>query len=143
RITFTINGRPLWLCECAAVRPSTLSFTYVYPELSAFGGGGTGQSDDAEHLSADGLPERALVIEATYETHVTRLEVVLTVTNWARGHIRGQIACGLDADFADLLEAQSGQREQTADVRRQETASQLSFEYAHPRLPFRTDIIVI
>src|SRR5439155_23722263 len=65
RIVFTINGRRPWLCECAAVQPDALRFTYIHPEVSAFGGGGTGQSDEVGDLAPDGLPDRALEIHVT------------------------------------------------------------------------------
>src|SRR4051812_5295930 len=59
-ILLTINGTRPWLCEAAVINPDRLSFVYVHPEISAPGGGGTGQSDDEEHLDAHGIPERAL-----------------------------------------------------------------------------------
>src|SRR5512144_2020003 len=75
RIAFAVNGQRPWLCECAAVRPDLLTFNYVHPEITVPGGGGTGQSDDAEHVGADGVPERALHLDVTYEPHVTGLRV--------------------------------------------------------------------
>src|SRR5687768_18604965 len=57
---FEINGNAPWLCEAAAVRPDLLEFTYVYPEITEPGGGGTGQSGDEEGIAPDGLPERSL-----------------------------------------------------------------------------------
>jgi glycogen debranching enzyme len=50
------------------------------------------------------------------------------------------VTYALDADFADLLEAQSGHREQTATVAADVTPSRLAFVYQHPKLPYRTDI---
>src|ERR1044071_5153744 len=70
RLVLVINEQKSWLCEAASIRPDLLSFAYVYPEITTPGGGGTGQSDDDEHLSADGLPERALDLHLVYEPHV-------------------------------------------------------------------------
>ena len=48
QLCLTVNGTTPWLCECAAVDPDLLAFNFVYPEISAPGGGGSGQSDDEE-----------------------------------------------------------------------------------------------
>jgi glycogen debranching enzyme len=140
RIAITVNGNRPWLCECASLRPDCLSFAYVYPEITSPGGGGTGQSDDAEHLSKDGLPERALDLYLVYEAGVNGLHAALTVTNYSRRDVRAELACTLDADFADLLEAQAGGREQDAAVEREITPTQLAFVYRHPQLPYRAEV---
>src|SRR5688500_16963467 len=141
-LAITINGHQPWLCECASVRPDRLSFNYVYPEITNPGGGGTGQSDDQEHLSVDGLPERALDLDLTYHVTVTSLDVRLTVTNRSRRHVNARVCCALDADFADLLEAQSGRREQQAPVTRRATPDGVVFSYDDPELPYRGEISV-
>jgi glycogen debranching enzyme len=140
RLALAINGHRPWLCECAAVAPDRLAFTYVHPEIVSPGGGGTGQSDDGEHLGMDGLPERALEIQCEYQLHLTHLRVLVTVTNRSRREVKATVTYALDADFADLLEAQSGHREQTATVAADVTPSRLAFVYQHPKLPYRTDI---
>ena len=141
-LAITINGHQPWLCECASVQPDRLSFNYVYPEITSPGGGGTGQSDDQEHLSVDGLPERALDLDLTYHVTVTSLDVRLAVTNRSRRHVDARVRCALDADFADLLEAQSGQREQEAPVTRRTTAVGIAFSYSDPELPYRGEIAI-
>jgi hypothetical protein len=55
-----INGRSPWLCEATLLGPDALAFTYIYPELTEFGGGGSGQSGDEVSTDADGIPHRAL-----------------------------------------------------------------------------------
>src|SRR4051812_41297001 len=54
---FTINGRSPWLCEAASVEPSVLLFTYVFPEIAEFGGGGSGQSGDETPRDENGIPQ--------------------------------------------------------------------------------------
>ena len=39
---------------------------YIYPELTEFGGGGSGQSGDDVSTDADGIPHRALSLRAVY-----------------------------------------------------------------------------
>jgi glycogen debranching enzyme len=143
RLAILINGRRPWLCECAAIRPDLLSFEYVYPEIESPGGGGTGQSDDGQHLGADSLPERALYLHVTCEVHVTGLRVTVTVTNHSLSTVRARVAAALDADFADLLEAQSGRREQNAPIERQTGPDGVSFRYRHPTLEYRSHVRAI
>jgi hypothetical protein len=61
-----INGRSPWSCEACLLEPHVLAFTYVYPELTEFGGGGSGQSGDDVSTDAEGIPHRALSLRATY-----------------------------------------------------------------------------
>jgi glycogen debranching enzyme len=143
RLAVLINGRPPWLCECAAIRPDLLSFEYVYPEIESPGGGGTGQSDDAEHLGADSLPERALHLHVAYDVRVSGLQVTVTVTNHSLQPVRAKMTAVVDADFADLLEAQSGHREQSAPVDREAGPDGVSFRYRHPTLDYRANIRVL
>src|SRR3954467_1413629 len=138
RFALTINGERPWLCEGASIRPDLIAFEYVHPEISAPGGGGTGQSDDQEHVGSTGLPERALAIHLSYRTSVASLRIDLTVSNHARHDVAFDLRCALDADFADLLEAQSGQGEQQAHGDGDIGPSTLTFIYRHQDLPYRT-----
>ena len=56
-----INGHAPWPCEAASIAPDTLAFTYVHPEITTPGGGGTGQAGDEGNTDGDGVPERALI----------------------------------------------------------------------------------
>jgi glycogen debranching enzyme len=133
-----INGCAPWLCEAASVGPECLQFNYVYPEISAPGGGGTGQSGDEEVESADGLPERSLDILLSYRAAPGRLRVDVRVTNRARRAVTFELACALDADFADILEALPGRRQQDAPVEAVASGGRVELRYRHPALPFRT-----
>jgi glycogen debranching enzyme len=139
-LRLTVNGTEPWLCEGAAVQPDLLAFTFVYPEITTPGGGGTGQSDDEEHLDRHGTPERALNILLHYRVKVASLDVSVVVTNRSRRTVRAELRCALGADFADILETQSGNREQDAPVERTSRASSLEFSYRHPELPYRTEL---
>src|SRR2546429_9831180 len=39
-LRFEVNGDEPWLCESASLEPATLAFTYAYPEVAEYGGGG-------------------------------------------------------------------------------------------------------
>src|SRR6266850_6623896 len=62
-----IDGEQPWLCESSTSGPESLHFLYVHPELAAFGGGGTGYSDDRTSRDAHGIPHRALDIDVRYD----------------------------------------------------------------------------
>jgi hypothetical protein len=67
-----INGRRPRLCEAASLDPTTLALTFVYPEITQPGGGGTGQAGDEEGVDAAGIPERSLDIRLFYVSRVSR-----------------------------------------------------------------------
>ena len=133
-----INGHSPWPCEATLLAPHILAFTHIYPELTEFGGGGSGQSGDAVSTDAEGIPHRALSLRATYALSVARLTVSLTIRNHSTRHVDADVAWVLDADFADIQEAHEGKRDQRGDVRRQPTGHDLIFTYQHPQLKYRT-----
>jgi glycogen debranching enzyme len=137
-----INGEAPWLCEAAAIGPRTLAFTLVHPEIKQPGGGGTGHATDDIPTDDRGIPERSLDMRLSYHVGISHLDVVLAVTNRARHAVGVEIAWLLDADFADIQEAQSGRREQEAGVDVHAHNHHLEFKYRHPQLPFRTEIRV-
>jgi glycogen debranching enzyme len=115
-LRFEINGTRLWLCEAASVSTDRLEFSYVHPEITQPGGGGTGQAGDEEGKDTHGLPERSLDVSVTYSVSVAELDVTMHVTNRAREPVSFTVTCTLDADFADIQEAQVNRREQRADL---------------------------
>jgi glycogen debranching enzyme len=136
-----INGRAPWPCEAAALEPQSLAFTYIYPELAEFGGGGSGQSGDEVSHDADGIPHRALTIRAVHAVHVERLAIALTIVNHSTRAVDATVAWILDADFADIQEAHEGKRQQDGEVRRDAAGHQMSFTYGHPQLNVRTMVV--
>ena len=134
-----INGRSPWVCEAALLEPDALAFTYIYPELTEFGGGGSGQSGDDVSTDAEGIPHRALSVRR-YALSIARLTVSLTISNHSTRHVEADVAWVLDADFADIQEAHEGKRDQRGDVRRQAAGDGLTFTYQHPQLKYRTAV---
>ncbi len=137
-----LDGESPWLCEAAAIEPDTLRFSYTFPEVAEYGGGGSGQSGDDEPRNARGLPQRGLVVDLTYRVHAGSLEIVTSILNASRETLEFEVAFALDADFADIQEAQGTQRQQQAPVETSETDETLTFAYAHDQLPYRTAILV-
>src|SRR5262245_59440635 len=62
RCVLTIDGQVPWLCESTIAGTDELDFTFTYPEVTAYGGGGSGQSGDEAPRDAAGLPQRGLEI---------------------------------------------------------------------------------
>ena len=133
-----INGRSPWPCEATALEPDALAFTSIYPELTEFGGGGSGQSGDDVSTDADGIPHRALSLRVRLTVGIGGLTVRLTISNHATRSVETDVAWSLDADFADIQEAHEGKRQQQGDVLRQTDDGQLRFVYHHQQLKYRT-----
>jgi glycogen debranching enzyme len=136
----TINGKPPWLCEAASNGPARLAFTFVYPEITAPGGGGTGQSGDEEGIDPDGLPERSLNVRLAYDVRAGSLDIMLSIENRSRQPVTFELAWELSADFADIQEAQGGRREQQGDVDVADAADSVAFSYRRDDLPLRTAV---
>lgn len=135
-----VNGKPPWLCECAALSPESLALTFVHPEITQPGGGGTGQSGDEEEKDERGIPVRALDLRVRYQVGAADLTIDLEVANRTRQPLRAEITWELGADFADIQEAQAPRREQDAAVETVQSDGHLAFVYRHPQLPFRTEV---
>ena len=127
----------------ALLEPHALAFTSIYPELTEFGGGGSGQSGDDVSTDAEGIPHRALSLRATYAVSIARLTVSLTISNHSTRRVDADVAWILDADFADIQEAHEGKRDQRGDVHRQVAGDRLTFTYQHPQLKYRTAVAPI
>jgi glycogen debranching enzyme len=135
-----IDGRAPWLCESTSVAPDRLAFTFNHPELTEMGGGGSGQSNDAETTDDRGIPHRSLVLRVGYVITPGGLEIVLDVGNHARTRVACDISWIVGADFADIQEANAGSRQQTADVGVEADSQSLTLSYRHPKIPYRTRI---
>jgi glycogen debranching enzyme len=138
----TVNGESLWLSQTAVEHPAALRFDYVHPEIAEFGGGGTGQSGDDTPTDARGLPQRSLDIRLRFEVGIAALHGSLEVTNRSLRAASFELGWTLDADFADIQEAQSARRQQEAEVSRISEGDRLRFIYAHPELPYQTCVSV-
>ena len=139
-VRLEINGERPWRCEAASLQPDSLALNFVHPEIQAPGGGGTGQAADQEASDPHGIPERSLDLRLLFRVGVAELSIVLALANRARRPVQCELAWHLDADFADIQEAQGGKREQEADVDLTGDDDHLEFAYGHPKLPFRTRV---
>ncbi len=101
----TLNGITPWLCEAARLDPTRLAFSYAHPELTVFGGGGTGQSGDEESRDQHGLAHRSLTVNVVYAVEPRGLIVNVAIANHARRAISCDAAIDLDADFIDIQDA--------------------------------------
>src|SRR5206468_9805604 len=112
-----LNGTKPWLCADAVSSQRQLDCVFVYPELTRFGGGGTDVSDDTTWVDADQVVQRAIDVRLSERLRFNGLDVLLTLANRSSVAANLRIAWLLGADFADIQEAFSGNREQKADVK--------------------------
>ena len=142
-----IDGHAPWLCEAASIEPERLLFTYTYPEVAEYGGGGSGQSGDETPVDARGIPQRSLDVRLTYRVGLGHLEVTAAIGNRARRALEFEVAWSVDADFVDIQEAQSGHAVPRAPIRTTAVEGDLkvrlyTLEHAHEQLPYQTLIHV-
>jgi hypothetical protein len=135
-----LNGALPWLCSEGELRHDVLSAVFVYPELTQFEGGGTDAAGDRDWNEDAGITQRSIDIRAQLRVTPRELIVALDLANRSRHRVRLDAAWQLSADFADLQEALSGKREQTAAVDTACERGELVFRYAHPHLPLRTRV---
>src|SRR2546430_43077 len=136
-----IDGHRPWLCEPAVVSANELHFAYVYPEVAEFGGGGTGQSQDAVPLDRRGLPQRAIDVRVRFSIGIASLDVEAHLTNRSPSRTLDiDVAWVLAADFADIQEALGERRQQTASVTTDLDSGRLGFAYDHDQLKYRTRV---
>jgi glycogen debranching enzyme len=124
-LRLAIDGVEPWRCEAAAVDPESLCLNFIHPE---------------EGQPSLGLPDRALDVRLSLRVAVAELAIELIVANHARTPVACELAWIVDADFADIQEAQDGRRQQQADVERAATADGVALTYRHPELPLATRI---
>jgi glycogen debranching enzyme len=135
-----IDGERPWLCEIGSGTPEEIHFSFVHPEMRRFGGGGSGQAGDEVDRDPHGLPYRALDLLVSYRVGVASLEISLLVANRSREEVAFELTCVLGADFADLQEAHSGERQQEGSVTTEISDGGLRFLYRRPDLPLETRI---
>lgn len=139
-LRLTINGEPPWLCECAEAEPRRLLFTYIFPELTEFGGGGSGSAGESAGTNADHISYRSLNLTVSYDVRIDDLLLTLAITNYSSAGAELEIAWHLAADFADLIEAKTAERRRRPIVAAQPGEGAIEFQAQDERLPYRTRI---
>lgn len=134
-LRLVVNGAQPWLCESGSESQRVLEFAYVHPEMTSFGGGGSGASGDEVSRGADGIPHRALDIRLRYSVGVASLEATLDIINRCRESVAFDLGWEIAADFADVQEALGDARQQEAPVRITVLNGDCTFEYQHAELP--------
>lgn len=140
RLRILINGTAPWLCESASESPRVLHFAYEYPEMTTFGGGGSGASGDDLSTDANGIPHRALDIRLRYTVGIASLEARLEIVNHSRIPVSIEAGWECSADFADIQEALGEKRQQSAPVERTIRDGAVTFSYQHPTLRYTTTV---
>src|SRR5688500_13556009 len=141
-LRFELNGAAPWLCATGSAGQDSLDVVLIHPELTTFGGGGTDVSDDTTSTDGFGIPHRSLDLRLSIRARCDGADATLTIANRSDRYVTLRLAWVLDADFADILEAQAGVREQDADVVSSAAedggAAMVRLRYMHPDLPLET-----
>src|SRR6185437_9960282 len=116
QLRLVVDRTAPWLCETATESPVALVFSYVLPEMTTFGGGGSGVSGEVAITPPGAIPCRALDIRARYVVDIASLTARVTVINHGLTTVTFDAGWELAADFADIQEALGGQRQQNATV---------------------------
>jgi glycogen debranching enzyme len=135
-----INGAAPWHCAGGSSGHDRLDFVYVYPELARFGGGGSDVADDTTWTDDHGVSQRAIDVRLALRALPDGMDAELTLANRSREPVSLGVSWVLDADFADVQEANAGTREQTAGVCVEPVPEGLRFRYEHPELPLETSV---
>jgi glycogen debranching enzyme len=139
-LRLTVNGVAPWLCAEGDAASDELAAAYVYPELTSFGGGGTDASDDTTWCDEHGVPQRAVDVRVRLRAVPNGLDVELTLANRSREPLTLDVAWHLGADFADIQESFTGERQQEAPVEAEADGDAIVFHYRHERLPLATRV---
>jgi glycogen debranching enzyme len=142
RLRLTVNGLRPWLSSVGRGAQDELTFTWVHPEMAGGTGGGSGSAGEELPRDAAGLPRRGLDLVARYRVGFNSLEVLLTVTNRWADRAELELEWCLGADYADLLEADAGYRQQEAAIQCLAEARGLRFRYCQAGLPLETRVRV-
>jgi glycogen debranching enzyme len=135
-----LDGEAPWLCEASSVAPALLTFVYTYPEVAEYGGGGSGQSGDETPRNRRGIPQRALSIAVSIAVRAHGLQLSASIANHADRTVTFELSWVLDADFADIQEAQASQRQQRARVETRGHENGVSFAYRHEKLRYVSSV---
>ena len=139
-LRLAINGDRPWQCDISATAPDALELTFIYPEVRTYGGGGSGSSDGELPTNALGIPSRSVNLRLRYRVGIASLDVSLLVTNHSLDHVNLDVAWDLGADYAGLMEAHAGHREQEAPVHAEAGACEVRYAYTQSQLPYRTRV---
>ena len=137
RLELLLNNERPFCCSTAEVDGSRLEASYVYPPVDVGKGGGSGSGAQSAHK---GILSRGLDLMISCRVRPASLEACLRITNRWSDHAETTVSWLLAADYADVSEAQGGERRQEATVSAEPTASGVRFRYQHPSLPLVTEI---
>lgn len=136
-----IDGTSPHLCSLGGVGARRIDAVYVYPELRAFSGGGSGQARSVETFAEGGVRHRAIDVRVRHVVELDGLATRVSLANRSRHRARLRVEVELGADYADLSEV-IGDDEPSprAGVRARSLGAGLELRSEHPALPYRTVI---
>lgn len=136
-LALLIDGEVPFPCSVAEVAPHALELSQIYPPVAPGTAGGSGSGASGRR---HGLLYRTLDLDLRVQVGVAALAVTLRVTNRWDERTEFDVAWVLAADYAGLLEAQGGPRQQEAPVQTEPMPDGVRFRYQHPALPLETHV---
>jgi glycogen debranching enzyme len=136
-LQFHLNGSTPFPCSVAQVAPDVLELTAIYPEVEKGGGGGSGSGGTP---GPGGLLHRGIDVRTRMHVRPHGADVVITLCNRWNDHAALPVSVRLAADYADLLEAQTGSAQREVEVEARECESGVCFRSACERLPYETHV---
>jgi glycogen debranching enzyme len=127
------------LAALGDVAPRSIEATFQYPPVARWGGGGSGSGRGGR---THGLWWRSLDLDLEYALRPASLAVRLRLGCRFDDEVRVPLAWRVAADFADLVEAETGERQQQAAVEASAAPQGVRLDYRHPQLPFATVVTV-
>ena len=132
-----VGPRPLHVCSIAEVAPHELELTYIHPEVSR---GGTGGSGSGGLTQIDELLHRNLDIRLNYVLHPAALEITAVIISRWQEQVELDLSWTLSADFATVDEAQFDYRDNRWPVDVRTVPNGVVFAASVDALRFETHI---
>lgn len=139
RLTLSVDGQPAFPCSAAQVAPNVLEFTAIHPEVEKGGGGGSGSGGMP---APGGLLYRGIDLRLRCTVGPNGAEIAMVISNRWNDSAQLSLAIGLAADYADLLQAQSGAGDRQGHTAAESVAGGVRFRSTCESLPYATQVTV-
>lgn len=139
RFLLSVDDCAPFPCSVAQVAPDALELTAIHPEVEQGGGGGSGSGGTP---GPGGLLYRGIDVRTRFRLLPHGVDVVITLCNRWNEDASLPVSLELAADYADLLEAQSGSQRHDTEVQAHECDSGVRFRNVCDTLPYETHVTV-
>ncbi|HUF13921.1 MAG TPA: glycogen debranching N-terminal domain-containing protein [Longimicrobiales bacterium] len=132
-----LADEPPHTCSIAVVGPAELEIAYVFPEVVAGDGGGSGSGGKG---MKKGLLYRDVDLRLRYRVNAASLDVTLLATNRWQQDVELDVSWELSTDYASIDEALFDRPTEQSPVEATAVPGGAVFRHMHAELPFATRI---